>query len=164
MSNSNDALYIFAWEIVKRGLLDAIGKDVAWLYNALKPKLLEIAKQAGICLVKSTASIIETAKHLIYKVAGSPIFWVALTTGVSVLVQLQLEKAGHNTAGKVVGATGFGIGGGLLGFMFSPAVLPVMAGAMLGLGVWSFGNKMIDMFIIEQRYKELIANATPVAL
>ena len=145
---SYSALLVFCKILANRGLLDEVGGDAVWLYNALKPVLLEKAAQAAISLKGAIASVVEKGANLIYYLAGSQVFWVSLAAGVSVLAQLRLEKAGYPTAGKVAGATGLIATGAAVGLLLVPGAAPLVAagaiatGGFAGFGVWSAFDKL----------------------
>ena len=138
------ALLIFARELVKQipKLKEKYGIDVPQLYEALKPVLLQKLKEAGIAIRGAVASVVQEGGKLIYCLAASPLFWVCLTAGAAVLTQLGLEYLGRPEAGRAVGALGIAAAGGLAGFFFAPAVIPVAAGALMGFGAWSAVDKL----------------------
>ena len=140
------ALLIFARTLVRSipELTKKCGIDAKQLYDSLKPILLQKLTDAGIAIIGAVASVVQRGGKLIYSVATHPLFCVCLTAGIAVLGQLGLEKLGYRKTGRVFGATGMAIAGGLAGFILAPAALPVAVGALVGLSAWTAGDILRD--------------------
>lgn len=144
----SSSLWIFIRILDNRGLLNECGKAAKWVYDALKPIVVEKLAALDVAVTGALTSVVERAGDLLLLVKDNPVPILFVTlAGVSVLVQLGLERSGHKDAGRAAGAAGIAFAGGLGGWIAAPAlavpaVWPVAVGALLGFGLWN----VVDFF------------------
>jgi hypothetical protein len=120
-------------------------------------KKLTNSKEEVKKIIKSNEELFEkiTAKSEIYikiikhspkilKGGGTLFINYAISIGIAAdLAQAGLEYAGHETAGKGVGAAGNALSGAAIGAPFGP--IGMFVGAMGGLAFWGFGELTNDL-------------------